>query len=428
MLCNVSVVPRLRLRREFGRVLPAVRCGRPRLRPVHRLTRWGESVCVGASARRASVHFMRPWLRVVLVGGFCLAIGRWAFGAGSPADGQFTCLSIRFHRGTEPFDLFALDLSSLPGRVNGELFPVWGADPYTHGAILTLTDLVWFEEVPGNLLLEIPPGDNDGNGVPDFFEVRRAVQWQGNGVYQLAGYGSGAVEARWTRNAGDPVGTCVLNLKVNPFQSLAVFTHTFELLEYRGTLSYTNRAGGIEGHVELGRTGRPEVHWTGPVRLLRSPETPTETLILFPGAWTNELDQLLWYPTNHLFRDPRAATNYAGYFDFEDGEPATPEPDYLAWIWTVTDPNDLDRDGIPDLSDDPGSAPDTLRLWIRKVGDELELGVAGAPPGRCQVFETATLENPFWQPVLTVPLTNASQAVMRVRPGASSRFWRVQLE
>lgn len=360
--------------------------------------------------------------------GCCLAIGHPAYGAGSPADAQVTCLSIRFHRGTEPFDLFALDLSSLPGQVNGELFPVWGADPYTHGAILTLTDLVWFEQVPGNLLLEIPHGDDDGNGVPDFFEVRRTVQWQGNGVYQLAGYGSGAVEARWTRNAGDPVGTCVLNLKVNPFQSLAVFTHTFELLEYRGTLSYTNRTGGMEGHVELERTGRPGARWTGPVRLLRSPETPTETLILLPGAWTNELDQPLGYPTNYLFRDPRAATNYAGYFDFEDGEPATPEPDYLTWIWTVTDSNDLDHDGIPDLSDDPESPADMLRLWIRKVGDELELGVASARPGRCQVFETATLQNSFWQPVLTVSLTNSSQAVLRVRPGASSRFWRVQLE
>lgn len=371
---------------------------------------------------------MNPALRLIVVLGCWMGTSGTPGEAASPADTQITCLSIRVNRGTEPFDLFALDFSSLPDRINGELFPVWGADRYTHGALLTLTDLAWFEEVRGNLLLEIPLQDDDRNGVPDFFEVRRAVLWQGSGIYQLQGYGSGSVEARWTRAAGDATGTCVLNLKINPFQSLAVFTHTFELLEYRGRLSYANGPREIEGYVELHGAGRPGARWTGPVRLHRTPEAPAVELILLPGAWTNEWDQPLLYPTNHLVRDVRTATNYAGYFDFEDGEPATPEPDYLTWIWTVADPNDTDGDGIPDLGEDPEALPGPVRLWIRKQGDAWELGVESARLGLCQVFEATNLENPFWQPVLTVPLTNASQTILRIRPGASPRFWRVRVD
>jgi len=357
-----------------------------------------------------------------------LALGTPVLALANTAMVQMNGLSLRLGRGTEPFDIFTLELSSISDVRNGELFPVWGAEPYTHAALLTLTDQTWFEEIPGSLLLEVPLHDQDGNLIPDFFEVAHGVQTRTLGIYQFQGYGSGQVEAQWLRSAGSHAGTCVLNFRINPFQSLAVFTHSFEVLEYRGTLTYQPGAEWIEGTVQLEQTGRSELRWEGPVRFHRSPADPMNELILQPGGWTNASEQVLRYSTNYLFRETQRSTRYAAYFDFEDGAPDTPAPDYLTWIWSVEDRNDTDGDGVPDLSDPPPGGSPALRLEIVRSGPWIELIGVGPGTGRWQLLQTTNLVTGPWQPVGTVVLTNAVQKLLRVQPEASPRYWRAQRE
>ena len=47
----------------------------------------------------------------------------------------------------------------------------------------------------------------------------------------------------------------------------------------------------------------------------------------------------------------RDGPNYGDYFEFLDGDLSTTLPDYDLWIVIITDPNDSDGDGVPDLSD-----------------------------------------------------------------------------
>ena len=341
---------------------------------------------------------------------------------------RFACLSLRFRQGSEPFDIFRLDLSSLPAGINGELFPVFQAAPYTHAAVLTLTDTTFFEEVPGNLLLELPLADGDANGIPDFFQVEMAVQATSQGIYAIQGYGSGAVEARWSRAAGSPAGTCVLDFKMNAFQSLAVFTHSFELWEYRGTIRYETSESEVSFSLQAERTGSEEMQWAGHGLLVRSPQDPQNHLVLLPGSWTNLTGEAWSFSTNFLFRMESSPTTYAAFFDFTDGDPSTTEPDYLTWAWSVYDANDADQDGIPDLSDDPAAPQPSLRLWIRRPGDALEIGVEGPSGARCRLLTTTLVAGGPWEEVLTVTLTNSTQLLLRQAPDEASRFWRVLLQ
>lgn len=356
----------------------------------------------------------------------CMA-GGVGVASSQTASVRFACVSLRFHRGSEPFGLFGLELSSLPGQVNGELFPMFQADPYTHAALLTFIDEAWFLEVPGNMLLQVPMADSDGNGIPDFFQVENGVQATTAGVFALQGYGSGTVVAQWSRAPGSPTGTCRLDLKPNPFQSLAVFTHTFELWEYRGTLEYRRNDSRIEVGLQVARVGGEGSLWRGSATLIPAPEDPLNQLVLLPGAWTNELDQLMVWSTNYLFRDERWPTNYSALFDFQDGNPVTPEPDYLTWVWSVDDPNDSDGDGIPDLSDAVAAPPVQIRLWVRRLPGELEVGVEGPLQRTCRLLQTTNLMTGPWVEVASVTLTNASQVLLRQPLQGPARFWRALL-
>ena len=52
---------------------------------------------------------------------------------------------------------------------------------------------------------------------------------------------------------------------------------------------------------------------------------------------------------------------YSAVIMFADGETITSWPDYQKWLITIEDTNDLDGDGIPDLSDPPESK---VMPWI----------------------------------------------------------------
>ena len=47
----------------------------------------------------------------------------------------------------------------------------------------------------------------------------------------------------------------------------------------------------------------------------------------------------------------RSGNSYSGFATATDGEPDTSWADYIDWFVVITDQNDQDNDGIPDLSD-----------------------------------------------------------------------------
>jgi len=342
------------------------------------------------------------------------------------AAARIYCVSLRFDRGTEPYGLYSLDLTTLASGNNGELAPTF-EDAYSHFSYLTLNDESWFIETPGSLVLDVPTdADANGNGFPDFFEVSQAVNTISSGQYTFTGYGSGSVRATWTRVAGSRLGTCVLDFRMNFYQSLAVFTHTFELLEYTGQMTYEPASNQVTGTVALAQSDNPTRRLEGPWSAVRMATNRFNALWLLPGQWTNELAQVWSFPTNRIERDTRWPTNYYGYLEFQDGDPNTAEEDYWLWVLSVDDLNDADGDGIPDLSDDPLVAPPKRpRLELARHAAGLWLILRGGDTGRVYRIETASnLVTTVWQPLASVTFTNDPQAVPLPWPVSGPQFWR----
>ncbi len=365
----------------------------------------------------------KTWIGLVVITGLLGATSA----ALAQAQARAWCSSVRFYRGTEPFDFYSLDLTGIASGINGELFPTYESAT-AYASYLSLND-EWglYDPIPGWMRLEVPlTADADENGWPDFFEVNQAVNTTSTGIFDFAGLSSGTVQAAWSRGAGSHTGTCTLDFRINAFQSLGVFTHTFEIIEYTGPLTYTPGKNEVTGHVLLQRTGMPENTLGGPVVFVKRPLQPHNELLLQAGTWTNEYSQSLTYTASEFLRDPYAPTNYYGYLDLTDGDLNTAEPDYYDWILSIDDPTDTDGDGVPDFSDDP--EPSVVRrphLTLQRTPGELRLTLSGDVGRLYHLLESTDLAAGVWTTNRSLTLTNDLQTIALPLPTGGPRFWQV---
>jgi hypothetical protein len=344
--------------------------------------------------------------------------------AAETAQARLWCLSARFQRGMDQNGEFALDLTTLNAGINGELVPDYGGN-YSHFSYLELTDQWFGDSSPGAMLLDVPSGDADHNGWRDFFEVSQPVNAASSGIYSLSVYGDGTIQASWTRAAGSHTGTCVLKFKPNPYYTWSTFTHTFEILEYAGTLNYTPGSNGVSGDISLTQSDGAGDQFAGPISFVKVSTNRFNELVLQPGGWTNTAQQSLTYTNDLYLRDLQWPTNYYGYLDFDDGDPNTVEPDYYTWVLSIDDPNDANQNGIPDFSDDlPPARRPGLLLGVE--ADHLLLRISGQVGQRYEVQETLSLSAPDWQTATSVTLTNDPQDVSLPLPAGLVKFWRAQ--
>jgi hypothetical protein len=315
--------------------------------------------------------------------------------------------------------LMTLDLTTLTSGINGELAPLFGA--YDQWAWFDL-DFIG-DVLTGTLNLDLPPfSDANGNGFPDFFEVAQNGSGDSTGAYSLDSGGSGSVTANWTRNAGSAGGICRLTLP-----GFGEFTHSFEIIEYRGPLTYTPGSNTVTGSVDLTQTGNSANQFQGPVSFVKNSTNRFNQLTLQPGAWTNAAMQTLTFLDDEYLHDSTYPTNYYGYFDFDDGDLNTGELDYYTWLLSIDDPNDADKDGIPDFSDDPQtvSPPRRPRLALSRTSTNLLLSISGDLGRVHQVQAAPSLANLNWSNVFSLTLTNDPQIVPLPIPPESQKFWRV---
>jgi hypothetical protein len=336
------------------------------------------------------------------------------------AAARIWCLSLRFQQGTDSFG-DTLDLSTITGTSNGELAPYKGP---TYISLFSL-DLTG-QPINGTMQLNLPPvADVNSNGFNDFFESALAVGATSSGTYTTV-LGNGTVTATWQRSAGSQDGTCSLHLVDSIFGDLGSFNHVFELLEYTGPILFTPGSNSVAGNINLVQTGDPTSRIQGPFQFLKLSTNRFNRLILQPGAWTNSAAQTLTY-TNELFRrDLPWTTNYYGFVQFADGDLNTPAPDYLTWLMTINDPNDVNHNGVPDFSDDPQAPPPPRAplLSLAVSPTNLLLSVSGVVGHTNDLQQTLFLPATNWQTVLSVILTSDPQVVFVTNSSALASFWR----
>jgi hypothetical protein len=328
---------------------------------------------------------------------------------------------------------YSLDLTTLQYGVNGELTPSGGS--YDHAAYLVLTDELFGGQLPGTMYLNVPDtGDADGDGFNDFFEVSQPVSATSSGTYSIPGLQlSGTVQANWGRLAGSHSGTCVLTFNYSGFYTFEVFTHSFELIEYTGPLTYIPGSNTVNCSLSLTQTDNPGPLMQGPAQVVKVAANRFNQLTLQPGTWTNESLQTLTYDYDTYYRDMILLTNYYGYFDFYNPANPTAYYPYGTWILSIDDTNDVNHNGIPDFSDDPPSAlPSRPSLTLRRTATNLWLTIRGDVGHVHQVQDSLSLPASKtatnWQTVLSVTLTNSPQDVSLPLPSSTTRFWQIRAQ
>jgi len=293
----------------------------------------------------------------------------------------------------------------------------------------------WFpgEPVPFYCDLDVAdPGDSNWNGVSDFFETDHAVNGaKSNGeVYFDDGmdYYEGTVTMTWNRAAGSPTGTCQLQFKMPDFGVDMTFNHPFEILEYRGTLTYQVDGADVHSTMALTRQGA-EGSLTGPFELHR---IDLNELRFDAAAWTKESGAIIhWYSSTdmeyNLYRGGMG-TNYFSVLATEDGMPETAATqEYMIYEIHIYDGNDSDGDKIADLSDET-APPKPPALAIRTEGQKLKLLVTGEAGRRVYVDQTSTLPFADWATLPPITLTGPTQEIEVEVPAVSPAFWRARIE
>jgi hypothetical protein len=365
---------------------------------------------------------------ITLVAGL-LALSPIPLTAAQTAQATIFCFSLRFQQGSSTAGDFTLDLTSIDPSAapNGELSPTFG-NP-THSSIFILEDQDLLITIFGLIEFDVPDNtDANLNGFADFFETSQVVSGTTSGTFTTAAQDSGTVVATWNREAGAKDGNCDLRLRSQMFGDLGTFRHTFELIEYKGPLTYTRTTNRVNGIADLKQTGAPDNVLVGPINLTRSTTNRFNELDLQPGIWTNALSQSLNYDEDVFERDVALKTNYWGFVDFVDGDPATTAEDYFTWMLSIDDVNDTDGDGIPDFSDDSTSSiVKQPALGLSRGLTSFSLSVSGTTGRLHEIQEATTLSPPNWNTIQSVTLTNDPQVISLPIPAAGDRFWRVRV-
>ncbi len=182
------------------------------------------------------------------------------------------------------------------------------------------------------------------------------------------------------------------------------------------------------GSTSLTQTGAPANGLVGPVDFVKSPTNRLNQIELQSGAWTNASGQTLALTNDTFFRDELLQTNYYGPVDFLDGDPNTPESDYTAWVLSIEDADDTDKNGIPDFSDDPAAVGVRSPLLILSRGTtNLWLSVSGSVGRIHEVQETSSLAETNWATISSFTLTNDPQIVSLLLPTRAPGFWRMRV-
>lgn len=349
--------------------------------------------------------------------------------AAQQATVRLHCLSLIFQPATvSPLGInYTLNLGTAQGQVtelNGELAPLFGNGPTTHGCRFSLQSDILDEPIPGYFYVNVPPvQDLNSNNINDFFELSMPVSATTTGSFVDDYDGEeGTVKAVWNRSAGSPSGTCQLQLNSSYIQS--TFIHSFSIWEYDGKLQYTPSSGSVTGLVSLADSLPASNTLSGVVVLHK---IDNDDLTLVAGNWTNGASQA--WPYLDTFSGEtiaRTDTNYFGFLDATNGEPASLASGFYTWIIYLGDDNDVNHNGIPDISDTSSTPVRGPVLSIIQTTGQLSLSIAGEIGQTYRLEQSDSLGQTNWTAVETLAITNNLQTYQLALPDKAARYWRLR--
>lgn len=237
---------------------------------------------------------------------------------------------------------FLID-SSRGSAVSGELRPRTNSNSILEGAYGQATELAVIDY--GSYALTIPTSDSDGNGLQDVLQFNQSGTFTGTGSgYSVAGGNTFSITVKFTRNTNQSAGTYSATT-VNSLNQTNTVTGVYLLNAYSGTATYTR---GTTNTLSLSLTGRNPGS-----KLINGSTTYTVTnagSTLSCAAFTARDAEGVSYQVKAATLT-RTARTYRGTISVADGLPETYWADFTGYVLEITDPNDGDNDGVPDLTD-----------------------------------------------------------------------------
>lgn len=319
--------------------------------------------------------------------------------------------------------IYELQLSTGPANqaANGELMLAGSESPTTHMSAFRLLSPDGWSDLYGFFYLNMPPyKDINTNGIHDFFDIDLPVEGGSSTGFYIDDYvgEEGTLSATWTRSASTNVGLCQLHMQSTNLD--VTFNHVFSLPAYRGMLTYTPASNTVQGTIALRRMDQTNETLNGSIALKKQ---GINDLLLQAGVWTNQVGQ----PFTYLDSAPgetvgRNNLNYVSYLDVMDGHFPTSYEDYTVWLLHILDTNDIDQNGIPDLSD--SVTAQALSIAISRWESKVQLTISGAVGRMYRIEQTGILPASRWSTIATFTLTNNPQGVTLDMP-TSNAWWRV---
>ena len=222
-----------------------------------------------------------------------------------------------------------------------ELRPRDGVPGLYESDYVTLSSIYGFIDY-GSVFVSLPTADTDENGIPDFRQYDRSASYSWTGmivsysgtVYTSSGTGSKLANSSSIHD--------VQNIFKNG-TNVDSFTSTGPFLYAAGTISYSR---GTQNSLSLNLAlDTLPYSYTGSTTFTVN----TADLITVPQFTFQRSDGRSL--TVYGITLTRTGTKYVGRFSIDDGNTSTSWRDYTSWVLEISDANDYDGNGIPDLSD-----------------------------------------------------------------------------
>jgi hypothetical protein len=222
-------------------------------------------------------------------------------------------------------------------------------------------------------------------------------------------------------------GSVKIHVTIPDFSVDVTFTHLFEIYQYKGTLSYTNTDSGADASVAFARVDASGQTISGPLTLIL---TNSASLGYPAGTWTSSGGSLVFGNSADYgvqIGTDAIPTHYTGSVVFQDGMPGAPAPgQYQLWRLDIFDPNDSNKNGIPDLSDRSGATTVTAALAVAVQNGSLQFTVSSKAGQQITIEQTSDLANPAWQPATNLTLSSDVQTVTLDLPTGPQVFYRAR--
>jgi len=226
--------------------------------------------------------------------------------------------------------------------VSGELRPRLNTNGIYEGSYGQATALMAIDY--GSYAIAVPPGDADGNAIPDVLQIDRPGNFNATGSgYSAAAGLTFSISISFTRAVNSGVGTYKATTQ-NSTGEINSVTGTYSVLSYQGSALYERGA-------------------TNTISLALQNAGDTSRAISGSTTFTTtDQNEMAYAAFDAIGNDgrtyrvkagnlTRSGNVYRGNLELHDGLPETYWADFTGYAFLLTDANDSDRDGVPDLTD-----------------------------------------------------------------------------